>query len=183
MGELKSAWEIAQEKAARLGKLTAEEQEQQRTERCHQAGRVLAQTWCDGSEGVDIAAELDRYGEGEQAVIRQVIIDSLVEAIDFNSTAGLVRAVEGIASLEPKSQPIIEVIEGLVQEYERAGGKTRRELESSSKEILHELRISGTAVEGINIEGTPQWQESQRRLTETLGPRLNELKGDLRELS
>ena len=183
MGELKSAWEIAQEKADRLGKLSAEEQEQQRRQRCRQAGQVLAQKWLESSERVDIAAELDRYGEEEKAVIGQAAIDSLVEAIDFNSTAGLVKALQGIASLEPESQPIIEGITGLVQEYERAETKTRRELESSYKEILHELRISGTAVEGINIEATPEWQESQRRLIETLEPRLNELKQELRKLS
>src|SRR4030042_6179990 len=113
MGELKSAWEIAQEKADKLGKLTAEEQEQQRKERCHQAGRMLAQKWLDLSEGVDIVAELDRYEEEEKAAIRQVTIDFLVEVIDLNSTAGLVKAIQGIASLEPKSQPIIEGIKAL----------------------------------------------------------------------
>jgi len=182
MGELKSAWEIAQEKADRLGRLSAEEEAQQRKERCRQAGQVVAKKWLDSSGEVDIAAELNRYGEEEKGMIRQSMIDCLVEAIDFNSSSGLVKAIQGIASLEPKSQPVIEGITRLVQEYEQAESKTRRELQGPYREILHELRISGTAVGDINVEATPQWQQSQRRSIEALEPRLNELKQELVEL-
>ena len=159
MGELKSAWEIAQEKADRLGRLSAEEQEQQKRERCRQAGQVLAQKWLDGSEEVDIAAELNKYGEEEKGMIRQAIIDCLVEAIDFNSPGRLERAIQGIAGLEPESQPMVEGLTRLVQEYEQAERKTRRELQGPYREVLHELRISGTAVGDINVEATPQWQQ------------------------
>jgi len=183
MGELKSAWEIAQEKADKLGRLSAEEQKQQKKERCRQAGQGVAQKWLDGSGELDIAAELNRYGEEEKGMIRQAIIDCLVEAIAFESPSGLVKAIQGIASLEPESQTMIEGITRLVQEYEQAERKTRRELESGYKEILHELRISGTAVGDINIEATPQWQQSQRRLIEALEPRLNHLKQELVTLS
>jgi hypothetical protein len=183
MGELKSAWEIAQEKADRLGRLSAEEQEQQKKERCRQAGQVLAQKWLDTSEELDIAAELNRYGEEEKGMIRQAIIDRLVEAINFESPGGLVKAIQGIANLEPESQPTIEGITGLVQEYEQAERKRRRELQGPYREILHELRISGTAVGDINVEATSQWQQSQRRLIEALAPRLNELKQELLRLS
>ena len=40
MGELKSAWEIAQEKANKLGKLSDEEKEQQTRQRYRQIGQA-----------------------------------------------------------------------------------------------------------------------------------------------
>jgi len=197
MGELKSAWEIAQEKANRLGKLSAEEEEQQRKQRAHQIGQALAQRYLDSSDPRDIAAELNSYEEGERGLIRQATLNCLVEAIDFKSSkvglpephemlfhgvegiSKLEKVIQRIASLEPKSQPILEGITKLAQEYEGMERKTRQELESNYRETLHQLRISGTAVGDINIEATPQWQQAQQRLIEALEPRLNSLKQEL----
>ena len=184
MGELKSAWEIAQEKADRLGKLSAEEEAQQRKQRCCQIGQALAHRWLDSFDPPNIATELDNYGENERSLIKQATLNCLAEAIDFKSSkigdiSRLERAIQGIASLEPKSQPIIEGVTKLVQEYEGEERKTRRELESKAREILHQLRISGTAVSDINIEATPQWQQDQQHLIEALNPRLDSLKQEL----
>ena len=105
MGELKSAWEIAQEKANKLGKLSSEEERRQREEKCRQIGQAMAQRWLDGSQGQNLAAEINNYPEEEKSLIKQAIIDYLIEAIDFQSSksgmSGLERAIEGIASLEP----------------------------------------------------------------------------------
>jgi len=38
------------------------------------------------------------------------------------------------------------------------------------------LRISGTAVDAINIEANPQWQLARQELVEAFTPRLNDLK-------
>jgi hypothetical protein len=64
----------------------------------------------------------------------------------------------------------------LVEEYELAEQKIRQELESHHREALHQLRISGTAIEAINIEDNPQWQLARQGLVESLAPRLNALK-------
>ena len=196
MGELKSAWEIAQEKANRLGKLSAEEEEQQRKQRARQIGQALAQRWLGSFDQPNIVAELNKYEEGERHLIRQASLNCLADAIDFkSSTIGLPenledsrginrldKAIQGIASLEPKSQPIIEKITMLIQEYEGAEGKTKQELESKGRETLHQLRVSGTAVGDINIETTPQWQQAQQHLFEALEPELNGLKQELTKI-
>ena len=110
-------------------------------------------------------------------------LDYLVEAIDFQSSkpgvSRLERAIQGIASLEPKSQPITERITKLAQEHEQAERKTRQELESNYRELLHQLRISGTAVGDINLEATPEWQPAQQGLAELFRPRLDSLKQEL----
>ena len=179
MSEMKSAWEIAQEKANKLGKLSDEEKEQQERQRYRQLGQTLVQKWLDDPRLVDLAAELNRYGEKEREIIKQAIIEHLAEAISFTDTWNInnvKRAIEAISSLEPELQPKAEEIRQLVQEYEEAEHKMRRELESSYWKTLHQLRISGTAIDAINIEADPEWQPVHQRLIEEFMPRLNDLK-------
>jgi len=179
MSELKSAWEIAQEKANRLGKLSAEEREQQERQRYRQIGQALVQKWLDSSQRLDITAELNKHGEKEREIIKQAVIEHLVEAIEFTTTRGInsvKRVIKAISSLGPELQPKAEGISQLVQEYEEAEQKIRQELESDYRETLHQLRISGTAVDAINIEADPQWQLARQGLVEAFTPRLNDLK-------
>jgi len=179
MGELKSAWEIAQEKANRLGKLSVEEKEQQERQRYRQIGQVLAQKWLDSSQKLDMPAELNKHEEKERNIIKQAVIEHLVETIEFTTTRGInsvKRAIEAISSLEPELQPKAGEIGQLVQEYEGAEQKIRQELESNYRETLHQLRISGTAVDVTNIEADPKWQLARQELVEDFTPRLNDLK-------
>jgi glutamine synthetase type III len=179
MGELKSAREIAQERANRLGKLSAEEKAQQERQRYRQIGQVLAQKWLDSSQQLDITTELNKHEEKERDIIKQAVIEHLTEAIEFTTTRGInsvKRVVEAISSLGPELQPKVEEISQLVQEYEEAEQKIRQELESNYRETLHQLRISGTAVDIINIEANHQWQLARQELVEAFTPRLNDLK-------
>jgi hypothetical protein len=179
MGELKSAWEVAQERANRLGKLSAEEKEQQERQGYRQIGQVLAQKWSDSSQQLDMAAELNKYEEKERNIIKQAVIEQLVEDIEFTTSRGInsvKRVIEAISSLRPELQPKAEEIGQLVQEYEGAEQKIRQELESTYRETLHQLRISGTAIDAINIEANHQWQLGRQRLIEAFAPRLDDLK-------
>jgi hypothetical protein len=182
MGELKSAWEIAQEKANRLGRLSAEEREQQARQKHRKIGQALAQKWLDSSQKMDINAELNKHEEKERETIRRVVIEHLVEAIEFTTSKGInsvKKIIEVISSLEPDLQPKAEEIGHLAQEYEEAEQKIRQELESGYRETLHQLRISGTAVGAINIGDNPKWQAARQELVEVFTPRLNDLKQSL----
>jgi len=185
MGELKSAWEIAQERANRLGKLSAEELELQQTQECRQIGQALAQKWLDSSGQLDITGELGKHEEKAKKIIKQALIEHLVEAIGFTSARGTDR-VKGIitmvSNLQPELQPKAEEIHELIEEYEAAEQKTRQELESKYREILHQLRISGTAVDAVNVQAAQEWQSARRALIEALTPRLNDLKQTLVKL-
>jgi len=179
MGELKSAWEIAQERANRLGELSVEEKEQQERQGYRQIGQVLAQRWLDSSQRLDITKELNKHEEKKRGIIKQAAIERLVEAIELTTTGGInsvKRVIEAISSLGPELQPKAVEIVQLVQEYEMAEQKIRQELESNYRETLHQLRISGTAVDAINIETNHKWQIAQQELIVTFTPRLNDLK-------
>jgi len=179
MGEIKSAWEIAQEKANRLGKLSAEEKEQQERQRYRQIGQALAQKWLDSSRQSNITRELSKYEEKEREVIKQALIEHLAEVIEFTNTQGVdstKKVIEALSGLGPELQTTAEEISQLLQEHEGAEQKIRQELESSYRETLHKLRISGTAVDAINVEADPRWQPAHKGLVESFTPRLNKLK-------
>jgi len=216
MGKLKSAWEIAQEKADRLGKLSPAEMQRQREQECRQIGRAIAQRYLDSPEPLPLAIELNKYQE-KKDLVRQATLTHLIQAIDLRflteftlsgrsfaslrmtgseglrmtgseglgmtSKAGtaskLEKIIQGIATVEPKTESITERIRGLAQEYEQLADKARRAIEIKCRETLHQLRISGTAVGNINIKATPQWQQSWQLLTEPLEPRLDSLKREL----
>lgn len=203
MGELKSAWEIAQEKANKLGRLSPEELEQQREEKCRQIGQAIAQRYLDNLGSLNLGIELDRHPEEEKGLIKRAVASRLIQALDLGSrlatspdTTGrhgrvkqnnrsggvylrLEKIIRGIDSLEPKAGAITERVRQLFQEYEEATREARREIERKGREILHQLRISGTAVGDINVEAMPQWQQTWHRLREPFEPRLDNLKEEL----
>ena len=179
MSEMKSAWEIAQEKANRLGKLSAEEKEQQERQKYRQIGQALAQKWLDSPRRPNIIEELNKYEEKERAVIRQAAIEHLADVIELTTTEGInstKKVIVAISSLRPELLPTTEEISHLVQEYNDAEQKVRQELESTCRETLHKLRISGTAIDAINIEVDPEWQPAHEKLVEAFTPMLNDLK-------
>ncbi|MFU8796526.1 MAG: hypothetical protein ACNA7X_04450 [Dehalococcoidia bacterium] len=183
MDELKSAWEIAQERVSRLGKLSADEQRQQQRQRCHQVGLVLAGKWLDGSEKMDLALEIGQHGEDDRPMVRDSVIQQLVQAIEPASAGSIERVtkgIEGINTLAPELGPGLDEIRRLLHEYEEAEREARQEVEGSYRETLHRLRISGTAVAGINIEATEEWQAARQRLVEAFSPRFEDLKRALR---
>jgi hypothetical protein len=182
MGELKSAWEIAQERAARLGKLSPEEEEEQERQRCREIGQALAQKWLGSSQELDLTAELAKHEQKEEAVIKQALIEHLVRAIELTAPQGVStskRIIEVISSLQPELQSRATEISQLIQEYELAEQRIRQELESKGRETLHQLRISGTAVGAINIEAAQEWQLARQELMESLTPQLDKLKRTL----
>ena len=140
---------------------------------------MLAQKWMDSSQRLDVTAELSKHEEKGREIIKQAVIEHLIEAMGFADTQAInsvKRVIEAIGILKPELQPKVEEMDQLVQEYELAEQKTRQELESNYRATLHQLRISGTAVDAINIEDNPQWQLARQGLVESLAPRLNTLK-------
>ena len=179
MDELKSAWEIAEQRASRLGRLSAEEQKQQERDRCCQSGQVLAGKWLDGSEKLNLLAELGRHGPEEQALMKQAVIEHLAGAIEPPAAGNadqVTRAIDGIENLAPELHQEMNEVRRLLHEYEEEERKTRQEIESGFRETLHRMRIAGTAVAGVNVEATEEWQAARQRLVEAFIPAFNDVK-------
>jgi len=181
VGEIKSAWEIAQEKANKLGELTAEERKKQRENRCRLIGKTLAEKYISQHDVRLLEAELSKHSGQDKGLISQAVLHRLVEGIDLEYSLKLDEIGQGILSLSKAeaSAQIMDKIKELFHEYREAENNERREIERAGREILHQLRISGTAINQINIRAKGEWQKRLNDLARPLEERLSSLKQEL----
>lgn len=187
MEEIKSAFEKALERAEKLGKLSPEERRQRREEEYAPIGRALAERYLGHGYGDIFREEVDRYSGEEKDVVIKAALSRLVEAIELGNYEMTERAMEGILAFMAKEgvTEIRDEIIGLLGEYEEAE-KERYEgekegIERGERELLHQLRISGSAVGEINLEASEAWKEAARELFSRYDQRLKELKVQLLE--
>ena len=181
MDELKSALEIALEKSSRLGKLSAEEERQLLEEKHSQIGTAMVVRYLDDPKRQSLTSQLKAYSAEEQEAIKKAAVSELTATLDLTNPTKLDELCQGIASLEPDLQPVLERITQLRAEYEQARSAAMQELENKGREVLHRLRISGTAIGDINVEASAEWPEKEQSLTATFYPRLDNLKQELQE--
>ena len=181
VGEIKSAREIAQEKASKLGKLSPEERKGQRQDRCRIIGKSLAERYLSQYDIRLLEAEINKHSAQDKDLIKQAAIHRLIEGINLKYGSELDKISQGILTLANTAMAIetIGKIKELFQEYEEAENGARQEIEKAGMEILHQLRVSGTAISHINIRAKEEWEQTLNQLTGPFEEILNPLKQEL----
>ena len=176
MGEMKSAFERALEKVDKLGKLSPEEMREREEAEYTPVGWAIADRFLGHSHKQILKEEVERYSSDEKSIVVRATLSRLVEAIDLSSGDLIQRSLDGLLTLKGKER-IGETIDRIkilftefqeerVQEYERE----KENIEKSERELLHQLRITGSAVGAIN----PKASESLSLVYEQLNSRFNE---------
>ena len=183
MGEIKSSWEIAWEKAGKLGELSQEERRKQKEDRCRPIGNSLVDKYLGEQDAQDLEAELKKYDSEDREFIAQVALRRLIELMDLKSGFALDRINNGILSLDKteKTVKIMDRIKELYQQYYEAEAVERREIEEAGREMLHQQRISGTAISRINIQARETWQKKLERIALPFEKSLDGVKQELLE--
>jgi len=181
MGELKSAWEIAQERAKKLGDLSPEERREQKEKECLEVARALAEKYLAKPDARLLTNELAKRDGLEKELITKFLIHRFVEAIDLHSTTTTQRAIDGIISLNRTAtvKDTVARIREVLQEYQAAETRQREDIEKAGREILHQMRISGAAVGGINIRARQEWQKKLEKIASPFEEALRPLKQKL----
>jgi hypothetical protein len=181
VGEIKSAREIAQEKVSRLGELSPEERERQRQGRCRLIGQSLAEKYLSQYDVRLLEAELKKHSVEDKDLISQAAIHRLIEGIDLGYAPRLDKISQGILTVSSttKVTETLDKIKELFHEYEEAENSERQEVEKAGREILHQLRISGSAISQINIRAKEEWQKKLDQTAHPFDERLNYLKKKL----
>lgn len=188
MSEMKSAFEKALEKAERLGKLSPEEMRERNEAEYAPIGRALAERYLGHGDRRILKEEVRRYSIDEQAMVMGAALSRLVAAIDLASYEITGKALNGLLTLKGKGRigEINERIRSLlrefqdVQEQEYEGEKER--IEKGERELLHQLRISGSAVGAINLKASETWETISQGLHSQFNERLGALKRELLSL-
>jgi len=178
---IKSAWEIAQEKANKLGNLSAQEREEQRQDKCRLLGEAIADKYLSQRDSRIIKNELDKHESPDKGSISGAVMRRLGQSIDLTYPGSLPDIFRGILAVShtPSTKKTLDLIETLFQEYIEAEKKQRQEIEDACGQILHQIRVSGSAIGPVNIRAKEEWQA---KLDQTASPFFERLKSLKQEL-
>jgi hypothetical protein len=183
VGEIKSAWELAMEKVDKLGKLSPEELRQQKEDKCRSIGQGLAEKYLSGSSLRDLKIELDKQKGEERELVRMALASRLIDAIELGDAERLAKVEEAISGLKLKAKEGLAAISGEIEqlfaEYREAEQKKRREVEAAARGVLHQLRISGSAIGSVNPEVVPEWKSELDKIAQPYRERLDDIKARL----
>ena len=93
----------------------------------------------------------------------------MLARVDEGWSQGVIPIVERIAEL------FKEFVEGLQGKYE----SEKEHVEKEERELLHQLRISGSAVGDMNMAASESWGELYREFAAPFNGRLEALKQEL----
>lgn len=185
MGEIKSAFEKALEKAERLEKLSPEEMRERKEEEYAPIGRALADRYLKHGYGEILGEEANEYSGEERDIVARAALSRLVEAMELGNYEITQRAMEGILALKGKEKvgEVKAQMKSLFDEYKQAEKERyeeeKGETEGKERGLLHQLRISGSAVGEINLEASETWKEICQELYSRYDKILGELKVQL----
>lgn len=188
MGEMKSAFDKAMEKVERLGKLSPEEMRERADAEYAPIGRAVAERYLGHGYKQLLMEEVERYSGDEKVIVIGAVLSRLVEAIDFAGGDLLERALDGLLILKGKgrTEGTTEEIRGLLGEFrdvqEQKYIREKERIEKDERELLHQLRISGSAVGAINLEASEAWGMISQEIDSQFSERLGVLKRELLDL-
>ena len=178
---IKSALEIALEKAEKLGSLSAEEKQHRKDEEYLAAAEALAMRYLEGLPLTDIDLELAKYQEEERSIVVNHLVVYLVNKVGINQDTVNERILAAIAHILPESK-IPQSIAETLHDYRTAKDRARQEnlgrLEADKRSELEQIGISGSAVQPA-IETSSEWIRIQQDLDSHYEQRLDEIKRNL----
>lgn len=179
--KIKSALEIAMEKAAKISKLTPKELMGQKEIEYKPRGKTIANKYLGNTlRGVDLETELGKYQGKEKEIVRKAFLSTLCQSIELEDMEKSRRAIAGIQTLETNAP--LEEIKGEMEKISSEFHQQRRQrytvLETSEVEKLRGLWISGSAVK-LNLEEKEDWQQELKELQVVYDSRINKLKEKL----
>ncbi len=190
MGELKSAFERAMEKAGKLGSLSSEEMKKQEEQRLSTVGRAIADKYLNHGHAQVLKDDIEKFRADEKDVVSRGARLGLAESISFDkgmTAEALDRVAAGLLTLATGNKGVIEEliskVRGLLEELEveldRTYSNEFGRIESDKRGLLHELGISGSAIAGINVEGSSAWEQIENDLRLQYNTKLEPLRREL----
>jgi len=187
MGELKSAYEKALERADRLGKLSPEEMRGRKMAEYAAIGRALAERYLEHGYTRVLNEELGKYRGSDRDVLVEAALSRLVEALSLDAPEATQRALQGITTMKPTTS-IVETqrqIRSLAIDYtvarEQAYEQATEGLKKRGAEALDELGVAGGAIGDLRVGTRELRRDTSQELRSQFEPRLAEVKRELLE--
>lgn len=152
--KMKSAWEIAMEKADKLGKASAEEMRQRREETCLPIGQAVAKKYLSGLPVRDVHFELDKHKGEERTLVLDSFLACLKDAISVESLGNTNKALEAWRLFRPSPglEKAAADITALIGEFEKAKIAAEKQAAPQAEEaLLKQLAAEGIAGSALAI--------------------------------
>ena len=188
MGDMKSAFEKALEKADKIGKLSPEEMKEREEAEFTPVGRAIAERFLGHGHKQILKEEVERYSNDENGVVVRAALSRLFETIDLSSGHPIDRALDGLLALREKEgigrtiASIRIIFAELQKEREQEYEREKENIEKSERELLHQLRITGSAVGTMNPKASESLNLVYGQLNSRFNERLEALKKELQIL-
>lgn len=180
MSFIRSAREIAAEKAGRIEGLTEDERKRLREQGLEDAAKAVAEKYLGSGDERVLGDGIKRYGGSREELARGVR-RRLLASLELRSPGRLESTIRGIRALpsEEGFESSIAKIQDIFKRYQEAENEARGVIDREGKETLHRLRIAGSAIGEINVRAMPEWEQ---RIKEIAGPFQAELDAVRQEL-
>jgi len=188
MDELKSAFDRAMERAERVGELSPEEMRERKEAEFTPVGRAVAERYLEHGHESLFVEDVNKHAGDEGDIIKRAALVRLVESIALSDYEMAERAMKGVLALSGEGGAgevggIIESMLGLFQDFgeevQRKYSSERGKLDAEERELLHQMRISGSAVGQINLAASESWGRIYREFSAPFVERLEALKAEL----
>ncbi|MFA5375596.1 MAG: hypothetical protein WC455_07565 [Dehalococcoidia bacterium] len=187
---MKSAYDRAMERAGKLGKLSPDEMKKQEEDRLITIGRALADKYLVHGSIQVLKGDIDNLRADDRGLVGKGARLRLAGSLNFDrgvTMEMLDRVAAGLMALATGKTDTIEKligeVKGLLEELEaeldRTYSSEYSHLESERRVLLQGLGISGSAVAGVNVEGSTAWQLIEEALRGQYNTRLELLKNKL----
>ena len=182
MGDIRSSWEIAQEKADRLGNLSSEERSRQKEELYRNTASLLVHQYLDDKDIRLVKKELNKYTGEERDLMERVLVDGFINAIDLDGQENLDLAIRGIEALSGKEKAghRIDKLKQLYDECLKARDEEKQRADNAARKVLHDMGISGSAIGKINLYARDEWLDSLNNITVYFKKKLDGLKEEIK---
>ncbi|MBI4333417.1 MAG: hypothetical protein HY673_19295 [Chloroflexi bacterium] len=184
--KMKSSWEIAMERAEKLGKPSEEEIKKRREETYVPIGQALAKKYLSGLPVRDLNIELEKYRDEDLKVVTTALLAELRDGISPARAEATDRAVEAWRLLRPSAvtERVAGDIKKLMADYEEAKKEEEeRAAPLAEEDVWRELEaegIAGSAV-AVNLQKAMSRPVSLEGLNKAFATKLEELKDQLEE--
>jgi hypothetical protein len=181
MGDIRSSWEIAREKADRLGGLSVEERTMQREEQYRGTAVGLVHQYLDDEDIRPVKKELNKYTGEDRELMGRILLDEFINLINLDKQESLSLILSGIKAFSVKAEAGrgIDAIKHLYDEGLKTREEEKHRQHDAGRQLLRDMGISGSAVGTINLYDRDEWLDRLNNINVNFRKQLESLKAEI----
>jgi hypothetical protein len=183
MGKIKSARELALQRAAELTGDMLKEVKPYDHEPYIKAVALLSGSYLEGAVNLERLVEaVGKYPSEAAPAAKAALLKGLTAKMDLDNCEQVLQAFRALKPESLNERPF-DALQELHRSYLEHRAARRTELQQGGGlDFLKAKGITGNAIAGINLDRSPLWREAKETLTEQFRNRVQQLKQQLAEL-